>query len=106
MSSTWQPWISLNRVTGSSMLPTLRNGQIVIVSHRREPSEGDVVVANHPTTGAAIIKRLVKIEADGYWLEGDAHNPSTAAASQDSWTFGPVQLNDISGTVVWPRKKP
>ena len=85
------------------MLPTLRDGQIVVVSHMREPAEGDVVIAKHPASGAEIIKRLTKIESDGYWLEGDAHNPATAAASQDSWTFGPVQRKAITGTVIFPR---
>ncbi|MEY3278410.1 MAG: hypothetical protein RLZZ426_896 [Actinomycetota bacterium] len=85
------------------MLPNLRNGQLVLVFHRSEPSEGDVVIAKHPTTGAAIIKRVVKIEADGYWLEGDAHDPATAAASQDSWVFGAVPRESITGTLIFPK---
>ena len=85
------------------MLPTLRNGQLVLVSHRREPAEGDVVIARHPSTGILIIKRLTKIEADGYWLEGDAHQTATAAASQDSWVFGAVTRDAIAGTVIFPR---
>ena len=85
------------------MLPTLRNGQLVLVSHRREPVEGDLVIAKHPMTGILIIKRLTKIEADGYWLEGDAHDPSTAATSQDSWVFGAVQRESITGKVIFPR---
>lgn len=85
------------------MLPTLRDGQLVMISHLREPREGAIVVANHPVSGTPIIKRLTKIETDGYWLEGDAHDPATAATSQDSWVFGAVPREAITATVIYPR---
>ena len=85
------------------MQPTLKDGQIVLVSHRSEPHEGSVVVAIPAALGQPIIKRVTKIEADGYWLEGDAHNPATAATSQDSWVFGAVPREAITATVIFPR---
>ena len=88
--------VTVMRVTGDSMLPTLRAGQLVLV-RRTEPKVNDIVVAEHPVTEDLIIKRLTKIEADGYWLEGDAHRPETAATSSDSWVFGAVPRERIIG---------
>ncbi|MEN9693421.1 MAG: hypothetical protein RLZZ330_1065 [Actinomycetota bacterium] len=66
----------------------------------REPVVGDVVVARHPETGGLIVKRLTKIESDGYWLEGDAMQTSTASSSSDSWVFGAVNRDAIVGVVL------
>ncbi len=97
----WQ--VRIARVQGTSMLPTLKPGQLIFYSVGVEPAVGDVVVARHPETGRLIVKRLTKIESDGYWLEGDAMNPATAASSSDSWVFGAVARNAIVGVVVYPK---
>jgi nickel-type superoxide dismutase maturation protease len=93
------------QVSGTSMAPTLKPGDVVVASKRREPQVGQVVIAAHPETGAWIIKRLTKIEADGFWLEGDAHDPGTAATSADSWVFGALAREQIHAVVIWPRRK-
>ena len=82
------------------MLPTLKPGQVIFYSLGVEPALGDVVVARHPENGGLIVKRLTKIEADGYWLEGDAMQTSTAASSSDSWVFGAVNRDAIVGVVL------
>lgn len=61
---------------------------------------GDVVVAKHPETGELIVKRLTKIESDGYWLEGDAMKTSSASSSSDSWVFGAVSRDAVVGVVL------
>ena len=81
------------------MLPTLKHGQLVLADFDREPRVGDIVIALKPDGGGEIIKRLIKIEADGYWLEGDAHDPTTAATSHDSWLYGAFQRNHILAVV-------
>ena len=88
--------VTLMRVTGSSMEPTLRDRQVVLVV-KKIPAINDLVVARHPHTGELIIKRLTKIEPDGLWLEGDAHRPETASTSSDSWVFGAVEPKSIIG---------
>jgi nickel-type superoxide dismutase maturation protease len=88
--------LTLMKVTGTSMEPTLRAGQLVLVV-RKQPKINDVVVARHPENDELIIKRLTKIEADGMWLEGDAHTPETAASSSDSWVFGAVKPEAVLG---------
>ena len=82
------------------MLPTLKPGQLIFYSLKVEPAVGDVVVARHPETGGLIVKRLTKIESDGYWLEGDAMIPATASSSSDSWVFGAVARDAIAGVVL------
>lgn len=93
----WQ--VRMARVQGTSMLPTLKPGQIIFYWQGAEPEVGEVVVARHPETGALIVKRLTKIESDGYWLEGDAMATSTASSSSDSWVFGAVSRDAIVGVV-------
>ncbi|MEY4322324.1 MAG: hypothetical protein RL410_105 [Actinomycetota bacterium] len=88
--------VTVMRVTGDSMLPTLKAGQLVLV-RRVKPQVNDIVVARHPHTAELIIKRVTKIEADGYWLEGDAHRPESAVSSSDSWVFGAVPREHIIG---------
>ncbi len=82
------------------MLPTLKPGQLIFYSVGIEPKVGDVVVARHPEKGGLIVKRLTKIESDGYWLEGDAMKSATAATSSDSWVFGAVSRDAIVGVVL------
>lgn len=93
------------KVAGESMQPTLKPGDVVMADRNRKPKVGRVVIAEDPRSGAWIIKRLTKIEADGYWLEGDAHDPSTAATSADSWVFGAIKRDQIKAVVIWPRLK-
>jgi hypothetical protein len=85
------------------MAPTLKDGSWVIARFGREPKVNEVVVARHPLDSSLIIKRLVKIEKDGYWLQGDGMSDSTASSSQDSWVFGALKPEEILGVVIWPR---
>ena len=114
--------IKLMRVQGESMAPTLRSGQLVIVSEQpsrlREPRRGDIVAARPAVLhGAALVKRLValphdcvdidgrqwRLGEDEYLLLGDAPDESL-----DSRRFGPVSRHELMGPVrarVWPPKR-
>ena len=90
-------------VTGESMLPALRPGDWLLVGSGTRITPGSVVVARHPREGLVIVKRAVRREADGWWLESDNQR---AAGRQDSWDFGAVPDRLIVGRVVlryWPR---
>ena len=89
----------VRRVVGTSMLPTLSPGQLIVVDFEREPRVGDIVVATHAAVSGDIVKRLIKIESDGYWLEGDGMVTGTASASMDSWTLGAFSREQIAGVV-------
>ncbi|HEX2316574.1 MAG TPA: nickel-type superoxide dismutase maturation protease [Thermomonospora sp.] len=91
-------------VTGDSMLPTLRPGDLLVVRRGGRPVRaGDVVVARHPDDpGRPIVKRAVHREGDGWWLESDNQR---APGRQDSWDFGAVPDRLVLGRVVaryWP----
>jgi signal peptidase I len=98
------PKLVFRKVSGTSMQPTLRPGQIVVGDRSREALVGDVVLLEHPETNAWIIKRLSQIEGADYWVEGDAHDSKTAATGSDSWVFGPVTQDQIRAVVVYPRR--
>jgi nickel-type superoxide dismutase maturation protease len=85
------------RVEGDSMLPTLKNGDIVVVDPRATVCVGNIVAADHPyKRSVKLIKRVHAINSDGrYVLTGD--NPE---ASTDSRSFGSIAGSDIAGKVV------
>jgi nickel-type superoxide dismutase maturation protease len=85
------------------MLPALRPGDWLLVRSGARIVPGSVVVARHPGRDLLIVKRAVRREADGWWLESDNQS---AAGRQDSWDFGAVPDGLIVGRVLlryWPR---
>ena len=57
-------------VNGTSMVPTLKNGQEILVLKTDNLKVGDIVVAIHPTYGL-IVKRLSMIEVNQVYLTSD-----------------------------------
>lgn len=90
-------------VTGESMLPALRPGDVLLVRAGARVRMGGLVVARHPHDPAeVIVKRVVHRTEDGWWLESDNQR---APGRQDSWDFGAVPDRLIAGAVVaryWP----
>jgi phage repressor protein C with HTH and peptisase S24 domain len=101
--STW----GLAVVNGRSMLPTLRPGDRLLVSYRRTPGAGDLVVARF-ADGTVAVKRAVERRttrsgASGWWLLSD--NPDEGV---DSRHRGPVAAEDVIAVTVariWPRPR-
>ena len=87
-------------VRGRSMLPTLRDGDRLLVSHGRLPRVGEIAVVRMDDVVA--IKRLSLHEGDEWWFSRDNN-----AEGVDSWTRGMASSSeDIVGTAVlrlWPR---
>jgi len=85
------------RVSGDSMLPTLKDGEAVMIVATKSIKPGDVVLADHPyKTSVKMVKRVHAIDDEGrYSLTGD--NP---AESTDSRTFGSLSLEYIQGKAV------
>ncbi len=88
--------IFLRRIVGDSMLPTLKPGQIVLVSHFKTLRVGSVVVALQ--NSREVVKRIASITGD--WqlqLLGD-----NQVASTDSRQLGTVPKRHVLGVVIWP----
>lgn len=86
-------------VSGSSMEPTLSDGDWLLcrfLSSTDRLEEGDVVVARRPDRPELlVVKRVVRPERGGWWLEGD-----NAEASDDSRLFGTVPDDCIVARVL------
>jgi len=91
-------------VTGPSMAPALRHGDVLVVrrvrAHRLPPC-GAVVVVALPDRPLAV-KRLVRTEPDGrVWVEGD-----NAFGSTDSRDVGALPAGAVVARALvrlWPR---
>jgi nickel-type superoxide dismutase maturation protease len=85
------------RVKGESMLPRLREGDLVLaagwLAGRLRP--GDLVVLRHPVYGT-----LVK-QVDQLLPGGAVTVKGTRPVSLDSQEFGPVARADLLGKVIW-----
>ena len=100
------PW-GFARVRGESMVPTLRPGDRLILSYRRTPHAGELVVARLPdgtvATKRAVERRTTDQGRPGWWLLSD--NP---ASGVDSRHYGAIAEEDLLAVVVmriWPLKR-
>jgi len=97
-------------VKGESMVPTLSDGDLLLVSKFVTPKIGVIVIVRHSLPGksyafgfgdARLVKRVVGIEDGKYIVMGDNREHSL-----DSRYFGPVEKSDIVGRVeakLWSR---
>lgn len=101
--------LMLFKVSGHSMEPTFKAGQILLVSSVpylfKEPRAGDVVVVRDPRDRKPLLKRIVEIRPrrsialgptrskyKEYFVSGDNRGHSR--------TFGPVSKEQIVGKVI------
>lgn len=91
------------RVRGRSMLPTLREGDRLLVAYDVLPRPGSLVLVRFPDRPVAV-KRLVRREPDDrWWVERD--NPDEGV---DSWSLGAVPPDRLLAVVrarLWPRPR-
>jgi nickel-type superoxide dismutase maturation protease len=90
-------------VAERSMEPALRPGDWLLIwrglraSRPPRVREGQVVVARHPRQpGMLLVKRAVRQLPEGWWLGSD----NTAADAVDSRAFGPVPDELIQGRLL------
>jgi peptidase S24-like protein len=92
-------------VRGRSMLPTLRDGDVLLVRGGGNPARrarsGRLAVVRMPGGRPVSVKRLAVRDGHGWWVERD--NPFEGV---DSWRLGtPVPDIDVLGLVtcrLWP----
>jgi SOS-response transcriptional repressor LexA len=85
------------------MLPTLRDGDLLLVRPGARVRIGRPVIVRLPD-GTIAVKRVTFRVPEGWWVERD--NP---AHGVDSWQVGAVAPADVLGLVVariWPLRRP
>ena len=88
------------RVQGRSMLPTLREGDEVLIKAIQVGSgcfiKGDIVCCKDPRHSSRLmIKRVTQLSGSACYVEGDCAKDST-----DSRHFGWIKTSDILGKVI------
>jgi SOS-response transcriptional repressor LexA len=81
------------------MLPTLRDGDLLLVRRGARVRAGRLVIVRLPD-GVTAVKRATHRVPEGWWVERD--NP---ALGVDSWQVGAVAEADVIG-VVFARIRP
>lgn len=86
------PWQRVE-VSGPSMVPTLRDGDVLVVRHGARVRAGDVVLARFRSVpDRLVLKRAVRTQDGGWWVTSD-----NAFAGGDSATHG---VADVLARVV------
>jgi nickel-type superoxide dismutase maturation protease len=84
------------RIIGPSMEPALRNGEVYLARRKTRLQVGDVIVARHPQRNELLtVKRIVRREPSGWWVEGDSVH-----GSNDSRDFGVVPDQLVQAKIV------
>lgn len=85
-------------VRGSSMVPTLADGDVVLITRWGRVRPGAVVLVRWVQRPAQLsIKRAVRLEARGWHVVGD--NPGR---STDSRMLGPADVLGVVRYRLWP----
>lgn len=100
--------LALVRVAGRSMQPTLREGDVLLVrlvspASRQQNLHDRLVVIRLPGRPGVAVKRAVRREPGGWWVERD-----NAREGVDSWSVGAINDVDVLAVVVtrlWPLKR-
>ena len=90
-------------VSGASMEPALRDGDMLLIRYGGRVRPADVVVVALPGGRPVAVKRAVHRSDAGWWVEGDG-----GPASTDSRRLGPVPPAAVLGRAVlryWPRPR-
>jgi phage repressor protein C with HTH and peptisase S24 domain len=84
------------------MLPTLRDGDLLLVRRGARVRAGRLVIVRLPD-GVTAVKRATHRVPEGWWVERD-----NAALGVDSWQVGAVAEVDVIGMVfarIWPPRR-
>jgi nickel-type superoxide dismutase maturation protease len=88
------------KIIGHSMEPQIKAGEPVLVSGVpywfKKPKINDIVAFKSNSGGTVFVKRIVSIQNNKYFIEGDNKSDSL-----DSRKFGPISRNQIIGEIIY-----
>ena len=84
------------QVSGTSMVPTLQDGQNIMVLKTKDLKINDIVVAYHPQYGW-IVKRLTEINGSQVYLKADNKNVEVST-TENRLSNGAVEIDTITHT--------
>ncbi|WP_243792248.1 S24/S26 family peptidase [Saccharopolyspora gloriosae] len=94
------PWRRV-LVRGASMVPTLRDGDVVVVRTRAPSRAGAVVLVRWASRPEQLsVKRAVRRDGAGWHVEGD-----NAFGSTDSRGLGPASVFGVVSWRLWPKPR-
>lgn len=94
------PLLGMAIVRGTSMTPTLYDGDRLLVRHGSAPRAGRLAVVQF-SDGVVAVKRLDHQTRDGWWVTRD-----NAMSGRDSWSAGTIAEGGVLALVLvrlWPR---
>ncbi|MBI3290432.1 helix-turn-helix transcriptional regulator [Candidatus Microgenomates bacterium] len=99
--------ITVFRVAGHSMEPTLHAGQFVLVNRWAKPKVGDAIVANDIQRNIKVIKRVNKVMDGRLQIVGDNPGHGGERIINKSQVIGKViwywiAAANILSSIVWP----
>ena len=81
------------------MAPTLRDGDVLLVSFRKRPRPGAIVLVRwRDRPGQLSVKRAVEPVGEQWFVVGD-----NQFASTDSRDLGPAEVLGVATFRLWPR---
>ncbi|MGB9980146.1 S24/S26 family peptidase [Methanobacterium sp.] len=83
-------------VSGTSMIPTLKDGQEIIALKTKDIMVGDIVISKHPTYGL-IVKRVATIENGKVYLKSD-NRKIVNYIKERNLSNGVVEISNITKT--------
>jgi phage repressor protein C with HTH and peptisase S24 domain len=98
VTSPMRNW-GLAVVRGRSMLPTLREGDRLLVQHGARPRQGALVVVRLPG-GPIAVKRATLREPGGWWVDSD--NPAEGVDSSKVGTIPDESVLAVVRCRLWP----
>lgn len=89
------------RVSGGSMRPTLKPGDVVLVRLDTRPRPENLVLVSWASRPDQLsVKRAMWAEGDGWFVVGD-----NASGSTDSNQLGPATVLGVISWRLWPRPR-
>ena len=100
----------LVKVAGPSMMPTFRDGDVLLVRWFSQveselPLGAVVVIERDEMPGVFVIKRIQKSHGGRYWVEGDNKDPDSQSLMNDSRKWGYLAAHEIKAKVLIRIKK-